>query len=130
MIEGIPAVDFAKNWERIRPAFQNFVDRSDERWSLDYLVGEVLRRHKQVWKVNDWQAIAVTSVAHDMSFVTLEACAGDGYLDWYAELEETLEAWARALGAKRMFGMARPGWTKAFKAQGYREIHREFVKDL
>lgn len=130
MIDGILASEFAKNWEHIKPAFENFEARSDERWTIPYLVEEVMAKRKQVWKVNDWQAIAVTSVGPDHRYVTLEACYGEGYQEWYAELEGVLEAWAKALGAKRMFGMARPGWTKAFKAQGYREIHREFVKEI
>lgn len=130
MIEGVLSTDFMKEWDNIRPAFESFVDRSDKRWTMEFLIGSVMHRQKQVWKVNDWQAVAVTSVGPDGEYVTLEACFGEGYQEWYAELEETIKAWAKALGAKRMFGMARPGWTKAFKAQGYREIHREFVKEI
>lgn len=130
MITGILSTELAENWEHIRPAFESFAERSDERWTVEFLAHEVLMRQKQVWKVNDWQAVAVTSVGPNADYVTLEACYGEGYQDWYAELEGELERWAKALGAKRMFGLARPGWTKAFKAQGYREIHREFVKEI
>lgn len=130
MIEGVLSTDFAKNWPHIKPAFESFVSRSDGRWSLGYLIQAVFEKQKQVWKVNDWQAVAVTSVGPNGEYVTLEACYGERYQDWYAELEEEVERWAKSLGAKRMFGMARPGWTKAFKAQGYREIHREFVKEI
>lgn len=130
MIYGILAEDFARNWGNIKPAFENFAERSDERWTIPYLVEEVLAKRKQVWRVGDWRAVVITSVGPDHEYVTLEACYGEGYQDWYEELQSALEMWAKELGAKRMFGMARPGWTKAFKAQGYREIHREFVKEI
>lgn len=122
--------DVPANWEHIRPAFENFAERSDGRWTVDYLVGEVMNRQKQVWKINDWQAVALTSVGPEAAYVTMEAVAGSGHLDWYAEFEETVAAWAKALGAKRMFCMARAGWTKSLKAQGYKEIHREFTKEI
>lgn len=126
----MPSTSLADEWENIFPAFKSFEERSDGRWTVDYLINEVVRRHKQVWNVNDWQAVALTSVGPEAAYITMEACYGRDMGEWYAELEETIEAWAKALGARRMFGLARPGWTKAFKAQGYREIHREFVKEI
>lgn len=130
MIEGVLSTKFLRHWDKIRPAFENFVERSDGRWTMDYLVDAVLTRQKQVWNVADWRAVLVTSVGPDGQYVTMEACYGEGWQDWYAEMEETVAAWAKALGAKRVFCLARPGWSKALKAQGYREIHREFVKEL
>jgi hypothetical protein len=129
-VDGVLSTEFAQNWDHIRPAFESFVERSDERWTLEFLVQSVWARHKQVWRVNDWQAIALTSVAPDAEYVTIEACYGEGYQDWYAALEAKIEMWAKALGAKRIFVMARPGWVKPLKGQGYREIHRELVKEI
>lgn len=130
MIAGVLSTDLMKNWQHVAAAFQSFEDRSDGRWTVPYLIEAVLMRQKQVWKVNDWQAVAITSVGPNAEYVTLEACYGQDHKEWYSELEGEIEAWAKSMGAKRMFGMARPGWTKAFRAQGYREIHREFVKEI
>lgn len=130
MIEGIWAEELAQEWEHIKPAFENFAERSDGRWSVPYLVESVLTKQKQIWKVNDWQAVVVTSVGPNAEYVTMEAAYGSDMKDWYHELQEIVEMWAKEMGATRMFGMARPGWTKAFKAEGYKEIHREFVKEL
>lgn len=126
IVEGVPCgeVDFPK----IEDFLENFARRSLGRWTVESLMQSILGREKQVWKINDYQALCLTSVGHES--VNIEACAGIRRHEWQGALDDELRRWARALGKKRIIALVRPGWAKFGKAQGYKEAHREMVLDL
>lgn len=128
MITGIPSVQIPNEWERIRPFLENFAMRSHCRWTVDNLLMDLQNRQRQVWKVNDYQALFLTSIYPDS--VHIDALSGKNRKDWQDDVLEAMEHWARALGKRHVISMARPGWHKFFKGKGYREIHREYLKEV
>lgn len=113
---------------RLAPFVENFAARSLERLTVDELVGKIKSANMQVWVCGDFQAVALTSVSE--TCVTVECCSGSDRMDWQDDLDAELTAWARHLGKKRLFLMARPGWSKRAKQIGYVEKHREMCKEL
>lgn len=49
---------------------------------------------------------------------------------WRDEMTTTVEAWAKAIGARRIIGWARDGWGRALASQGYRRTHVMLEKEL
>ena len=117
--------DFA---DRLAPFLENFEARSMDRITVPALVDGIRSAMKQVWVCDDFKAVALTSVGP--TFVSVDCCSGSDRFDWQDQLEAELTAWARHLGKKRIFLMGRPGWSKRAKELGYRECHREMVKEL
>lgn len=126
MISGVPVDDI--DWGRLKPFLENFAKRSHGRWTVEWLAQSIVAREKQVWVANDYQAVCLTSLGDD--HVNIEACTGLRRHEWQEELGDEIHAWGRALGMKRIFAKARPGWAKYGKQRGYREIHREFMMEL
>lgn len=128
MISGLPSTILPSVQKEIWPFLEGFADRSRERWTADSLWSALMECDKQAWMVGDWQAVCITSVTEYA--IHIEACSGIRRHEWQEELDETLTAWAKELGKDRIFALARPGWAKYGNKRGYREIHREFVKEL
>ncbi len=128
MIHGILSGEAPMVRERIWPFLENFAQRSHGRWTPEDLFAAIRCADKQLWVVQDFQAVLLTSVGQD--WVNIDHCAGSGRAGWQQAIDDEICAWARSMGKKRVFALTRPGWAKYGKLRGYREIHREFVKEL
>lgn len=113
---------------RLEWFLRSFEDRSQGRLTVEGITDSILEADKQVWVCGDFHSVCLTSVCED--YVTIEACAGRSREEWQDELLSTIEAWAMSLGKKRVFMMARPGWSRWSKTKGYRPVHIETMKDI
>lgn len=128
MIVGIPAAQYLDHRESVLPFLENFARRSLGRWTVDQLEVDVMARDRQIWNINDFQAVGMTSVGAEA--VNIEACSGVRRHEWQEEFDDTVKKWARSLGKKRIIATVRPGWARFGKARGYRETHREMTLEL
>ncbi|UNY40255.1 putative aminoglycoside acetyltransferase [Paracoccus phage vB_PmaP_KLEP18-1] len=117
--------DFA---DRLAPFLDNFVARSHGCHSLPEIVNRIRDARLQVWVCGDFKAVAMTRTTEEN--VHIDFCSGSDRFDWQDDLHEEVAAWAKHIGRKRLFLMCRPGWSKRAKQVGFREIHRELVRDL
>lgn len=128
MIVGIPSHQIEAEWENIRPFFENFEKRSHGRWTVESLLRNVLSCQNQVFSVNNYQALVLTSVMPES--VNIDACSGSGRKEWQDEVVDHITEWAKVLGKKYVISMARPGWSKFFVPKGFKEIHREYLIEV
>lgn len=127
-VNGIPAAEYAAVRDKVLPFLEGFAARSFGRSTVASLEGDILAREMQVWAIGDFQAVCLTSVGPDS--VNIHFCAGIRRHEWQEDLDNEIQAWARALGKKRVIATVRPGWAKWGKQRGYREAHREMVKEV
>lgn len=128
MIKGIPSKEVHAEWEEIKPFLENFETRSHGRLSVDQMLRDILNLDRQVWRVNDYQALVLTSIYKDS--VNIDAVSGAGRKEWQSEVLDEMKQWAAHLGKKYVISMARPGWDKFFRSEGYKEIHREYMIEV
>ena len=128
MIVGIPSQCIEAEWSKIKPFFDNFEKRSHGRWTTEGLLQAVLNCRHQVFCVNNYQALVLTSIWPDS--VNIDACAGYGRREWQDEVVDHMMEWAKALGKTYVISTARPGWSKFFKPKGFKEIHREYLIEV
>lgn len=115
----------------IEAELQGIAARSLGRWTLIDLQAALLGGRKQAYEaVEDGERFAVMLTRVHPEGVYIEAATGRERHRWAAEFDAAMEAWARALGVPRVFAMVRPGWAREAKALGWREVHREFVKEV
>ena len=127
-IEGVPAADVPLHYDRIWALLEKCAVRSTGRKSARDLYDDCRTGNKQLWVVGHYQAILLTHVGDD--YVSIDFCAGTGRLQWQEAIDAEICGWARHLGKKRVFALGRPGWDSFSKSAGYREINREYVKDV
>lgn len=128
MIRGIPAAQYGDFRDDIWPFLLGFADRERDGTTAHDLESGVIARDRQVWCINDFQALALTTVAVDA--VRITHCAGVRRHEWQEAFDDEIRAWAKALGKPRIIALVRPGWARFGLARGYREIHREMMLEL
>lgn len=126
MIRGVQDPDPEK--ERVWPFLENFEERSHERWTADGLWQKIKEQKMQLWVIDDYEAVFLTSVGEKC--VEIEACAGSDWPKWIDRMDNEMRAWARHLGKSRIISKARPGWYRYAKTRGYKQAHIELVLEL
>lgn len=131
---GVPPADMRAVWPYVEKYFQSFEDRSRGELVKEELLYQVCQGLRQCWIVTDGdvvKACALTEVLEvPTKTVLLNFCAGEDAGDWWAELVDAVEVWAREIGSKRVRTMNRTGWTPRLKSVGYRETHRVMEKEI
>lgn len=128
MIWGMQSINYPDFAAKLLPFLQNFADRSHDRVTVSELIRRISEAEAQAWVCGDFQAVALTRVEGPNAFI--DFCSGSDRTSWQDELEEQISSWARFNGLKRVIILCRPGWSKWAKSRQYREIHREFIRDL
>jgi hypothetical protein len=125
-VRGIPVEQI--DWPRLEPFLAHFAGRSGGTATVDGLVTDIQKRIRQLWVCGDWQAVLLTQVHPDC--VSMDFCAGFRRQDWMDDMDAVICAWAKSLGKSRVKALVRVGWARHSKAYGYRETHREFLKEI
>lgn len=128
MIVGVPADELPSEIERLSPFIEKFANLSRGRFTKKTLLADIINRDRQVWVINEYQAVCLTSVG--LNSVNIDFCAGVRAREWQGELEDKIRQWARDLGKKRIFVTGRRGWERFGKPRGYREIERNYMLEL
>lgn len=127
-VSGIPLDAVASNLPAMRPFLENFARRDMDGYTVEDFERDILDGAAQAWKINDWQALALTYLTKEA--VRITHCAGSDRTAWQEPLEQAIREWGRALGKKRVVATVRPGWSRFAKERGYREAHREMVMEI
>jgi len=110
-------------WGIASDVLSRAVDRGDFGYDLEDLLKEILSRRMQLWMVGDGQAWAITQIQVYPRFKELLVAylAGDGLDEWFDDLMDTLEAYARSHQCRHVEVFGRRGWKKIGAQRGYRE---------
>ncbi len=128
MIWGVLASDVPAYAERLAPFLLNFAEHSHKRATALQLLDQIMSEHMQVYVVDDFKAVCLTTV--HPQHIEINCCAGEDRTDWQDDLEAHIAEWARITGKERVIMIARPGWAKWAKTRGYRQAHVELVKEV
>lgn len=114
--------------DRLAPFLIDFAEHSHARSTGLQLLDAIMREDMQVYVVDDFKAVCLTSVHPE--HIEINCCAGTGRADWQDDLEAHVAEWAQAVGKKRLIMITRPGWGKWAKGKGYKTAHVELVREL
>lgn len=128
MIWGMHSSDVPAYVERLAPFLVNFAEKSHARTTAVQLLDEVMAKNMQIYVVDDFKAVCLTTVHPE--HVEINCCAGSEREDWQDDLEAHIAEWALFLGKKRVIMITRPGWQKWARGKGYKPAHVELVKEL
>ncbi len=109
MIWGILARDVPAYAERLAPFLLNFADHSHARTTAVQLLDAIMAEEMQVYVVDEFQAVSLTSVHPE--HIEINCCAGSERGEWQDDLEAHIGEWAEAIGKKRLIMITRPGWS-------------------
>lgn len=127
-VEGIPAAILPDVLHIVRPFLQRLERHDKDGKTWPEYEAQILNREAQLWRLGDWEAIAITKVTREA--VRLEWVVGKNRRIWQDALDEVLRDWGRTLGKKRLIVLARPGWAALAKKRGFKELQRAYEAKL
>lgn len=84
----------------------------------------------QLWIVDDYRAACVTQIVvypqHKACLVV--ALGGEGMDEWFDELMEAVETWARGMGCRYVEEYGRKGWARIGAKRGYEPVYQVLRK--
>lgn len=121
----------------ITQAMGQLIERFPRDVTAESLWGDLLAGSKQLWLILDEEgafvAFALTRIAvtaAGLKLVTMMDLAGRDFRRWWPVLGDTVEAWAREIGAHCTQIEGRAGWEFVTKKRGYEEQARLWRKEL
>ena len=131
-VEGVLAPEAVEHWGVIEPMLNRILKQYDVGYTTEDVLTALQLREMQLWRIGDWDAIAVTEIYKTPQFLALMVIfmAGDGMNEWFDDVMELLEQFARAHGCKFVEARGRRGWVRVGKERGYEEMLTICRKEL
>lgn len=132
MITPIPSYYVSIIWPKVVHLLRPAIEYVDSGFDEADILGKVMVSDMQLWVVGDYQAAAVTQVIvypkHKACLVV--ALGGDGMSEWFDELMDTVEAWAKDMGCRYVEEYGRKGWARVGAKRGYEQIYSVMRKSI
>lgn len=129
----IPTASIPLMWERILPQVVSFCDHSQGSYDPPYIYDKLLSGQMQAWlMMSDDKMLGITLTELRQTLIKeliIIVCTGEEMLSWN-HLTSVLENYAKSIGCKKICGIAREGWKKILKPQGYHLTHVVLEKML
>lgn len=108
-------------WDQVEPLLQRVIARIDSGHSVDDVVTKIQYGDMQLWRVYDWQALAVTQITAlpQHRVLSVVYLAGEELKAWLAELTAVLRHYAQQQSCKYIEAYGRDGWRKPAKPLGF-----------
>jgi len=132
---GIPADQLVDAWPQVEPFLLKACATSNGRFTPADMCKAIEARDFQLWgeqrESGELCAIGVTRIMKYPQFPVSEflVCVGDDMESWKSHMSQ-IEEWARSQGCKQNHLVARPGWARVMKSQGYVHTHSLLEKAL
>jgi hypothetical protein len=112
-------------WSQVRDYLKPAVDLSDGRWDLEYVIAGLVTGRQNLWVAADAEkkiiAAATTEVVdYPMKrMLTMHFIGGEDFDSWYTLMLEGMSKFAKDAGCAGIECVARGGFWKWFKEDGF-----------
>jgi len=132
-INAIPSVRVPEIWPRIECELPKVLDRRYCGYTVEDVYSELMQNRMQLWVINDFDAIVVTSVQiyPTQKSVLVPFLVGENSDKWLGDLHNTLVEYGKYNGCDIIEFQGRRGWRKKHKDfPEYRELYTTFIFDM
>ena len=130
----VPPIHIQMIWEQVEPMLSPAVERSNGRWTTDFVYQSLVSGHKHLWVVFDESAgiccAVVTSVMiyPGKKMLSIDFLGGDKINYWAVKLLEVLNSFAKDAGCNGIEAYARFGFWKWLERDGFEQNCTVFEK--
>lgn len=140
-ISMVPVEHIFTVWNQVRPLLAPALDRSNGRWTTDHLCAALCMGRSQLWiayrehdDTGDAEIVgAMTSEVANYpgrKILAYHFIGGKDFDNWYPQLLRATTAFARDMGCDGVEGVARFGFDKWLKHDGFTKSSAFYEKDL
>jgi len=130
----VPPIHIQMFWEQVEPLLHPAVERSNGRWTTDFVYQSLMAGQKNLWVVfeesNGISCIAITSVMTypGKKMLSIDFLGGNGINKWSFKLLEVLNNFAKDAGCGGIEATARFGFWKWLENDGFDKAYTVFEK--
>jgi len=130
----VPPLHIQMMWEQVEGLLAPAVEKSNGRWTMDHLYGNLVAGQKHLWVVFDEtksiNCVAVTSVVDypAKKMLSMEFLGGKDIEEWAFKLLEVLNRFAGDAGCGGIEATARFGFWKWLEKDGFDKAYTVFEK--
>ncbi len=132
-IGGVPAEMVVQVWDKVAPILARVV-KPETGYAVDDVLTELQFARMQLWVIDDFKAVIVTTILQLPLRKTLwiQFVAGDDLDDWMDDWIVVQEGFARYNGCSVIECSGRSGWTKKLcnRYPGYKAVTTNYYKEL
>lgn len=122
----IPTANIPLMWPRLYPWAEDFCNHSQGSYDPAYILAKLTSGEMQAWLMLDNEkmlGITLTEIRQTLiKELIIIVCTGEEMLSWH-HLTKVLENYGKSIGCKKIVGIARPGWAKILKPDGWTMPH-------
>ena len=121
----IPPNRVREVWSRARPHLERAIKFSNGRWTSDYVLASLVLNEQQLWITIDSKDKVIGAVTTQVAcypertMLAIHFLGGDDFDGWYEYLLATLLRYAKDAGCDGIECVARNGFWKWFKRDGF-----------
>jgi hypothetical protein len=127
---GIPSNCIDDVWSVAEPLLQKVLDRYETGYSLDDLKARCKTQDMQLWLRPEAAFLTEIQVFPRYKCLHIPYIGGSDMGDWFDQVMEQFEAFARHMGCAYVSGCGRRGWARQGKSRGYEEGFQIVRKQL
>tara|TARA_R100000908_G_C3732748_1_gene131591 strand:- start:410 stop:883 length:474 start_codon:yes stop_codon:yes gene_type:complete len=123
-------------WNQVRVHFVESIERSNGRWSMEHLLAALVSGQYQLWIAYDEEktinGVLATQVIQYpcRSNLAMHFCGGVDFDNWYVDLLAEISKFAKESNCSALEGVARKGFWKWFKEDGFSKETPFYEKEL
>lgn len=114
-------------WEKIEPFMEKAAVYTYGRYTSDDIYDSVKEHDYQLWAAfedGNFKGAVVTNVIvyPKRKLLAMQFCGGIELKEWKVPMLALLQRFARDMGCDGIESTGRPGWSKVFKNDGFKEV--------
>lgn len=131
----IPTNDVRSAWGKVKGLLKPAIDRSSGRWTPEYVLASLVLGEQSLWVAvhnNRVLGAATSQISQypEKKNVAIHFLGGTDWDDWYPKLLETISDYGKANGCESIECLARSGFWKWFKQDGFEKTSVFYEKKI
>jgi len=124
----VPSGQVREVWKYVKDHLYEAIEASNGRWSPEYVLASLVLNEQSLWVICDTDTgngnvvgAATTQIISypEKRMLAIHFLGGDGFPEWYAELLKVISEHAKKMGCEGIECLARFGFWKWFKNDGF-----------
>jgi hypothetical protein len=122
-------------WNQARHWLEPAVEIANGRWTMEHLCAAVMMGNTQLWIAFDdekvWGAVTTEVTRYPArTMLSMHFLGGESFEDWYGDMLDNLTRYAKDAGCDGIEGIARFGFWKWLKDDGFNKTSAFYEKEI
>lgn len=132
----VPTHDVHRVWAQVAPMLEKATAMSEGRYNISDLARKLASGEFHLWIIFERRGEIIAAITSTFTWYPQSKALSGQFLggarlsEWRDKFCNLFDSWGADNGCQIVEFTGRPGWARALKDNGYREIYRTYQRDL